>query len=259
MSTEFERTFDNAAEDYDSIRPEYPRELYEDISAYLPITKESRVLEVGLGTGKAAGPVLDTGCGLTGIEPGGNLLALAKKRLQGYSNLSLIEKTLQDYGCPDNIFDLVYSATAFHWIPEDYGYKRVYSLLRPGGAFARFAYHAGPDKKRLEQSEEIHSFYEKYMGHKGRYRELTDGRVRELAELAGKYGFTDTQYHIYHMEKDFTANEYMKLLRTYRDHMVLDPASREGLFRGIYETIKKYGGVTTVYYTVDLELGRKPG
>ena len=185
-------------------------------------------------------------------------MALAKKRLEGYRNLSILGETLQDYACPDDTFDLVYSATAFHWIPEEYGYKRVYGLLRPGGAFARFAYHAGPDKKRIEQSEEIHSFYEKYMGHKGRYRELTEDRVRELAELAGKYGFTDTQYRIYHMEKDFTADEYMKLLRTYRDHMVLDPASREGLFRGIYETILKYGGVTTVYYTVDLELGRKP-
>ena len=35
--------------------------------------------------------------------------------------------------------DLVYSASAFHWIPEEIGYSKVYEMLKPGGAFARFA------------------------------------------------------------------------------------------------------------------------
>ena len=72
--------------------------------------------------------MLETGCSLTGLEPGGNLGDLAKKRLGGYENLDLRGLTLQDYDCPDNAFDLVYAATAFHWIPEEYGYRRVYDL-----------------------------------------------------------------------------------------------------------------------------------
>ena len=49
----------------------------------------------------------------------------------------------------------------------------------------------------------------------------------------------------------------MGLLRTYPDHMSLEPQSREGLFHGIYDAIERHGGVMTVYYTVDLELARK--
>ena len=87
MPTEFQRNFDRQAEGYDLARPEYPPELYSDIFAYCPIDESSRVLEIGLGTGKASGPVLETGCSLTGLEPGGNLGDLAKKRLGGYENL----------------------------------------------------------------------------------------------------------------------------------------------------------------------------
>ena len=174
MPTEFQRNFDREAEGYDHARPEYPKELYEDVFAYQPLNSGSRALEIGLGTGKASGPVLNTGCGLTGLEPGGNLLALARKRLGSYENLTLHELTLQDYDCPDSTFDLIYAATAFHWIPEEYGYKRVYGLLRPGGAFARFAYHAGPDRERRELTGEVYELYRRYMnGGKGEYKPLT--------------------------------------------------------------------------------------
>jgi len=32
------------------------------------------------------------------------------------------------------LHDLVYSASAFHWIPEDIGYSKVYDMLKPEGA-----------------------------------------------------------------------------------------------------------------------------
>lgn len=258
MSTEFERTFENAAEDYEATRPEYPRALYADIFRYQPLSPESRVMEIGLGTGKAAGPMLKTGCRFTGLEPGENLAALAGKRLNRFENFTLYNQTLQDFSCPGGTFDLIYAATAFHWIPEEYGYKRVYDLLKPGGVFARFAYHAGPDKKRLALTEEVYKCYQESPIGKGHYRELREEDARAIAGIAEKYGFVDTACRIYHMEKDFTAEEYMGLLRTYRDHMALEPVSREKLFQGIFRAIQCHGGIMTVYYTVDLELARKP-
>lgn len=256
---EFQRNFDNHAADYDSARPEYPRELYRDVLRYQPLNKESRVLEIGLGTGKAARPVLETGCRLTGLEPGGNLLALARRRLGEFKNLTLLEQTLQEYESPANTFDLVYAATAFHWLPEEYGYKRVYELLRPGGTFARFAYHAGPDRKRQELTREVYELYRKYMnGGKGEYRPLTQGDGDRLLALPKRYGFEEAEFHLYELEKDFTPEEYMGLLRTYPDHMALEEESRRGLFEGIRQAIQRHGGVMTVFYTIDLELGRKP-
>ncbi len=259
MAVEFQRNFDRQAGDYDAARPEYPKELYRDIFKYQPIGKESRVLEIGLGTGKASGPVLETGCELVGLEPGGSLAAIARARLGGMSGFTLHELTLQDFESPNSAFDLIYAATAFHWLPEEYGYRRVYDLLRPGGAFARFAYHAGPDRERRELTGEVYELYRRYMrGGKGEYRPLTEDDGERLLAAPKKYGFTETEFRLYGFRKDFTAEGYMALLRTYPDHMSLDPESREGLFGGIYDAITRRGGVMTVYYTVDLELARRP-
>ncbi len=257
---DFQRNFDNQAEAYEASRPEYPRELYQDMLRYQPLDRTSQVLEIGLGSGKATKPVLETGCRLVGLEPGGSLAALARRRLRDYENLTLLEQVFQDYSGPDERFDLIYAATAFHWLPEDYGYRRVYRLLRPGGAFARFAYHAGPDRKRLALTEEVYKLYREHMnGGKGTYRPLCPEDGERLLAVPKSYGFEETEFHLYELEKNFTAEEYLCLLRTYPDHMALDEEHRAKLFHGIYQAIERHGGTMTVYYTVDLELARKPG
>lgn len=253
----FEKTFDNAAADYDQSRPAYVKGIYRDIFDYQPIGQDSRVLEIGLGTGKAAGPILETGCRFVGLEPGENLGALARERFRGYGNFSLCSQTFQDYVCPAGSFDLIYAATAFHWIPEEYGYPKVYDFLKPGGIFARFAYHAGVDRGRGVLTEEIQGLYREYMGRESRPTQFGEEDAKQLAEKALAYGFTDVKYALYHDTKDFTAQEYMSLLRTYSDHMKLEPAARKGLFDGIFHAIQRHGGLITVYYTMDLELARK--
>lgn len=254
----FEKTFDTAATDYEQSRPAYVREIYEDIFRYKPINADSHVLEIGLGTGKASQPVLDTQCYFIGIEPGEHLADLARKRYQTYANFSLFNQTLQDFVGYDNSFDLIYAATAFHWIPEEYGYNRVYHLLKPGGAFARFGYHAGVDKGRAAMTEEIQDIYSKYLHPKEPPREYSMEDANRVAEIARSYGFDDIVCQWYTTTKDFTADEYMALLRTYPNHMKVQEADRKMLFKGIYYAIKNHGGIMTVYYTIDLELARKP-
>ena len=256
--TAFEKTFDSAALDYDKSRPTYRKEIYEDIMHYKPINSDSNVLEIGVGTGKASRPILDTRCHFIGLEPGEQLAGLARNRYKDYENFSLFPQTLQDFVSPDRLFDLVYAATAFHWIPEDYGYNRVFGLLKPGGAFARFAYHAGPDRGRGALTEEIQELYHKYMRTESKPAGFSDADAQKLAERALAYGFVDVRHTLYHTTKNFTADEYMALLRTYPDHMKIETADRKKLFEGIHTAINHHGGIITVYYAMDLELARKP-
>lgn len=256
--SDFEKTFDNATLDYEQSRPSYPDELYRDLFAYQPVGRNRCALEIGAGTGKASLPILDSGGCLTALEPGAKLAAFAQKRFEGYSQAVLHQLTLQDFECAPNAFDLIYAATAFHWIPEAYGYRRVYELLKRGGAFARFAYHAGPDQGRPEMAEAIQQVYNRFdtLAQKG--RPFGREKAEALAKLAVSYGFVDTQVHLYHMKKDFTADDYMKLLRTYPSHMALAEQERAELFSGIHDAIERHGGTISVYYTVDMELARKP-
>lgn len=253
----FETAFDDAAVDYDESRPAYCQELYHDLLAYQPISPQSCVLEIGMGTGKATEAVLKTGGLLTALEPGTHLAKMAMAKLERYNNLEIIEKTLQDYACEDETFDLIYAATSFHWIPEEYGYSRVFSLLKKGGAFARFAYHAGPDVSRPELEADIQKLYDQIPSLPGKYRAFADEQAKHLSEIALKYGFTDAAYHVYRWTKTFSADEYMRLLRTYPNHMSLETEEREALFSGIHRAITRHGGEICVHYTADMQLARK--
>ena len=256
--TTFETTFDQEAEAYDRLRPDYVEELFQDLFEYQPIGPDSRALEIGMGSGKASKPFLDRGCELIGLEPGARLARYSLAKYGRTPRFRLEQTTLQDYVCPEGVFDLVYAATAFHWIPEEYGYRRVHALLRPGGAFARFAYHAGPDHSRPALVEEIQACYRRYAGWTSAPKEFDLDDARKLASLAGRYGFVETRCRLYRCQKDFDPEAYLGLLRTYPDHMRLEEAARTALFQGIRDAIVRHGGVLTVHYTMDLELARRP-
>lgn len=104
-----------------------------------PLNKHSSALEVGIGTGQATRPILETGCQITAVELGDQMAAFVREKFKEHPNFSVVNCPFQNYECPDNSIDLIYSASAFHWIPEEIGYKKVFDALRPGGVFARFA------------------------------------------------------------------------------------------------------------------------
>ena len=114
----FEKTFDNSAKEYDGSRPMYCPELYQDLFSYKPLDKNCRALEIGIGTGKATLPILETGCHVIGIEPGENLARYTRERFGAYENFELHGQILQEYEAQPESFDLIYAATAFHWIPS---------------------------------------------------------------------------------------------------------------------------------------------
>ena len=130
-------TFDTSASLYNRMRPGYTDELYRAIFDYISIDKESRVVEVGSGTGQATLPILKTGCELTAVEYGKNLSSMLKDRYQEYDGLSVITGKFEDVKLQENAYDLVFSATAFHWVPEDIGYPKVYSILKPAPSSRR--------------------------------------------------------------------------------------------------------------------------
>ena len=125
-----ETTFNTVYSEYDRWRPTYVKELYEDIFAAKEVNETSNVLEVGIGTGQATLPILETSCALTAIELGDKLAEYSKEKFRSFNKFQVINIAFQDYECTPNTYDLIYSASAFHWIPEEIGYTKVYNLLK---------------------------------------------------------------------------------------------------------------------------------
>lgn len=141
-----EWTFDTVAARYEKFRPGYTDDLYRELFNYINIDSSSKAVEVGIGGGQATLPILEKGCTLTAVEYGENFSKLCKKKFEDYKKFSIITEKFENVSFTDSQYDLVYSASAFHWVPENIGYSKVYAMLKSGGAFARFANHPYPNK-----------------------------------------------------------------------------------------------------------------
>ncbi len=253
-----EKTFNEVFEAYDKMRPTYVSQLYKDIFAYKEINQFSNVLEIGIGTGQATLPILETDCFLTAIELGDKLAEYTKQKFRDYKNFNIKNMAFQDFETEDNSFDMIYSASAFHWIPEEIGYSKVYNMLKSGGVFARFANHPYKDKEKEDLHVAMQKLYSIYMPHVQMSAEYSEEDAKNRANISMKYGFVDVVYKMYYRTRTFSSQEYIELLGTYSDHIALDENKRTEFFNGIKNEIDNFGGKITVYDTIDLQLSRKP-
>ena len=258
-----EWTFDTVASTYEKFRPDYVQELYQAIFDYIPIGQESKVIEVGIGGGQATLPVLQTGCELTAVEYGAQFSELCREKFKAYPKFSVITGKFEDVALADEAHDLIFSASAFHWVPEEIGYSKVFSILKSGGVFARFANHPFRDKGNPALSEEMDCIYKEYYYkyHKWKQetpQEYTEEQAKHRAFIAEKYGFTDIQYALFQRTRTFTAQEYKNLLATYSDHIAIEETIRNEFFFKLEDAINRHGGSITIYDTMDLQLARKP-
>jgi len=120
-----EWTFDTVAAKYEKMRPGYVAELYQEIFDYIPISEDSNVIEVGSGGGQATEPLLKTGCKLTAIEYGREFSSLLQNKFREYPKFEVITGKFEETELESNTYDLIFSASAFHWVPEEIGYRKV--------------------------------------------------------------------------------------------------------------------------------------
>ncbi len=258
-----EWTFDTVASTYEKFRPGYPDELYKMIFDYITLDQSCYAVEVGIGGGQATLPFLKTGCNLTAVEYGEQFCELCKEKFKEYRNFAIVTNKFEDMNFSDDTYDLVYSASAFHWVPESIGYTKVFSMLKNGGVFARFANHPYRARDNLPLLEGIDRIYGEYyynFYHKKQEVpvEYSEEQAIQRAEIAEKYGFVDIKYALFHRTRVFSASEYSTLLGTYSDHIAIEESIRKKFFSKIEDAINSHGGSITLYDTIDLQLARKP-
>ena len=243
---------------YEKMRPGYVQELYDDIFRLIPIGPDSRAVEIGIGSGQATTPILDTGCTLTAIESGDHFSELCRQKFSHYPRFSVITSKFEECPWEPGTCDLIFAATAFHWVPEEIGYPKVYDMLKSGGVFARFANHPYKDKSREALHQDIQKIYAVYMPGSKLSNEFSEEQAKSIAEIAGKYGFINNSWRLYKRTRTFSAQEYIQLLGTYSNHIAIEEHTRNRFFSEIETAINDHGSEITLYDTIDLELSQKP-
>lgn len=190
-------------------------------------------------------------------------LELCREKFKDYPKFKVVTNKFENHDLEKESYDLVYAASAFHWVPEEVGYSKVFSILKRGGVFARFANHPYLGRENTALSEEIDKIYDGYYYkfHNRKQespKEYTEEQAKNRAKIAEKYGFIDIRYALFFRIRIFSAKEYTALLSTYSDHIVMEEAIRKEFLSEMEGAINRHGGTITIYDTIDLQLARKP-
>jgi len=260
--------FDEIVLNYDKARWDYPQPMFDDIFKYNNACEGKKAIEIGAGTGKATTPVLNAGYNVTAVELGANMAEYISEKHKDYDNFKVTVAAFEDAVLTENTYDLIYSASAFHWIDADIGCPKVFRLLKPGGTFALLRYNdytADGD----ELYEEIQAVFEKYYYS---YYTSSERVVRhsneDLAEPAGikhgfgfedlgAYGFGDVFLKFYETTLMYSADEYVALMDTMSPNRALPEENRTALYAGVREAVARHGGVYAQDGVFTLYMGRK--
>lgn len=235
-------TFDQDALLYHKARPGYPIALIEDIIAFSNIQQNGKILEIGCGTAQATLPFAQRGYSIHCVELGANLAAIAKQNLSPYPKVQVSVGNFEEYPLQEKSFDLVISATAFHWIDPDVGYRKVAEALKPGGAIALFWNKHVQTQVSADFFKSVQNIYARVVPEMA---ERFPGSIHPDSvptpvkdEIDRSTLFEDVKVLKYRWEAEYTSNAYVKLLNTYSDHLALEKEIRAKLFSGIEKLIE---------------------
>lgn len=119
-------SFGQVAEEYALWRPAYPAEAVE----WLVPKGASHVADVGAGTGKLTGPLLDRGLSVAAVEPDPEMLAVLRRL---HPAAAAHQAAADALPLADASMDAVLVVDAWHWFPHDEAVEEVRRVLRPGG------------------------------------------------------------------------------------------------------------------------------
>ena len=244
--TNLKTTFNTAPTLYEAVRPGYPKELIQDVVNLSGLKGHSRILEVGCGTGKATRPFAERGYELVCLDIGADLIAVAKEKLREFPKVSFVPETFEAWK-PEGKFDLIISATAFHWVNPKVRYLKASEVLRSDGFLAVFSnQHVRKDEGFFAESQPL---YDRY------YLPLTTNRPTHATNFPGVAAFHTPIRRVYPWTQTYSSEQYIKLLCTYSDHIALPDENRHRLFEGIVDLIEtRYEGRVPKHYEAVLDL-----
>ncbi len=252
-------TFDEDPVVYDRVRPSYPPALFDALWRFVNKLGPLRICEAGAGTGKATASLLERGALVTAVEIGRELAAFTRAKFAGNQNLTVTAEPFETVALPEASFDVVFSATAWHWMDPQRRVPRAAALLNNNGTLAivdTVQVQADSDRGYFAASQAIYSRYED-----GTPPELDgpdDAVPPALEEISESPHFGEPVLFRYRWDQTYLRPDYEDLMRSYSNMRAMDVEKRESLIAELGELIDaRYEGRVTRPLVITLVAARK--
>ena len=193
------------------------------------------------------------------------MAALAARNLAAFPLVDIQTVTFEDWAVAMGQYDLVLSATAFHWVSPEVRYVKAAQALAAGGWLALFWNMEDDDESVLGQrlqavydkhapSSPEHPYGTPHPAGRSKARALKIARRQEEIDQSGLFGSVSVLQ--FPWTQLYTTEQYLQLLETYSDHRVMPPEDKRELFGGIARVLTEGGGGRTKPYLTVLYLAR---
>ena len=124
---ELRLSFGNLADTYDRVRPPYSEVLLDRVQEALELDAQSRVLDLGAGTGRVTRQLARRFERVVAVEPDERMRALHGEAIAGSAEAIPLE---------DASVGAVFVGEAFHWFDAEAAIPEIARVLRPHGGLA---------------------------------------------------------------------------------------------------------------------------
>lgn len=133
MDFESTKRFSRTVEHYIRYRPGYPDALLSFLREQLNLTSESKIADIGSGTGLLTELFLKNCNPTYAVEPNPEMRQAAEQLLKHYPNFISMDGTAEATTLPDKSVNFIAAGTAFHWFEPAPTRQEFLRILQPDG------------------------------------------------------------------------------------------------------------------------------
>lgn len=243
---ELRETFNTIAGQYEKFRPGYNGEILDAIFKYKRLDGSCNILEIGCGTGKATELLAGLSCRIICLDIGENMIKIAADKFKSHKNIEFTKAEFENFQS-DIKYDMIITASAYHWIKQPQGDENVKKLLRPDGIFV--IVRKFQDDEGNDFFIESRRIYKKYFNEEKPKKSRDFVMNTEKFEMLGKCE--------YPREIEYETDEYLRLIFTYSDHIAMKEPEKTMFYEELRSFINsKYAGRVRKRFINIVEIGR---
>jgi ubiquinone/menaquinone biosynthesis C-methylase UbiE len=245
------KRFTDRVGNYVKYRPNYPDEAIAYLQRECRLNSNSKIADVGAGTGIFTGLLLNKGYKVYAVEPNEAMLQAAIDQYGNNPQFIPVKGTAEATTLPPNFIDLIVCAQSFHWFNEEKTAIEFKRILKTGAKAALIW------NNRLADADEFSKAYENLLKHDAiDYNKVNH---RKIGEINFKRFFKDGNYSVTKFSNQQVFDLDGLFGRAFSSSYVPSEGSEEGeKFRTLLENIfDRYNqnGLVSFHYQTEIYLG----